>query len=126
MGLWAIFKENRPWGFFDRWAEEKAHTAIAAGTYLMDFTACDAGEAWVLEAVSAYNDTRAVRVIITVFTAGGVDVSLLDQDTPGAGERACWSGRVTLKATDYVRLYFADTVIDDVLTATVWGYKMQV
>jgi len=114
------------WGYSDRWVVDLGETKDGDGNYEKSTTAVGAGEVYVLQAVTFYNET-GVRGQASVWGMGGVNYLCLARDSaPAINEVVRWTGKLVLKQGDYVRVQQLNCINNDVLNVKVWGYKMKV
>jgi hypothetical protein len=114
------------WTYDDRWVEDFGGTKSGDGSYTESSTAVPAGEVWVLEHAFCINDTGARGAILIYATMSAVDCRLVQNGAPAQAELVTWTGRVTLKEGDVVKMIQYTCLNGDVISAAVCGYKMKV
>jgi hypothetical protein len=113
-------------GYTDRWAEDAAGIKSGAGTYQYDTAAVPSGYVYVAAVVSLLNITGA-RGMCRLFAMGGANyVCLAATVTPAQYVPTIFTGMITLKEGDYLRLTQLSCQDGDVLYGGVYGYKMAI
>lgn len=117
---------NKIFGYYDRYAEAVENLNPGAGGVALAFTAVSAGEIWVIQGITALDNTSNPTAIELGILAPGISLSVYRVASPGVGVPACWGGQLVLKAGDYVRIWFSGVVAGDDIYAKAWGYKMKI
>lgn len=123
-GAWIPLK--LVWAYTDRFAQADSELDSPGGAVDIDLTAVPAGEVWKIEGISARDQDSAITSIFFTLRYSGGGHHVFVQPSPVLGLWDAWTGMLTLKATDYVRVTFNGTVLHDRLYARAWGYKMDI
>lgn len=122
--LWR--KLNLTWGYNDRWVENLGTPADAGGGYFKASTAVPAGEVWTLQSIALSNQSGVRGIAFLGLICGGVTCILACNAAPPLNIPVLVTGAFTLKAGDIAFVQQLATVLNDVIVASVTGYKMKV
>ena len=117
--------DNVLWGFNDDWHESAGLTMPSDGAFTASTTAVPAGWVYVAQAITMRNPTgqrgeAIIRLISSVAAA-----TLAYSASLVAKEPLIHSNEVSLVEGDTVLFYMGACLEDDVIEATVWGYKLK-
>jgi len=115
---------NLIFGYYDRYAAQGSDLNPGAGPLTKTLPAVPAGEIWVVQMISASNQSRACTMMLGA-NLGGIDVWAYRFVGGAAGDWAVWSGQIVLKQDDYIEVYFANNQAGDDLYWRAAGYKMK-
>jgi len=119
-------KLNLTWGVYDRLSQDLGGVVGGAGTYTKASTAVPAGYVHVIYGITFTNNTGARGWITFAATIGGVVLYVARYATPVAVMPYTMLGPFVLLGADVITVSQASCVLNDVITAGIWGYKMQV
>lgn len=114
------------WGYEDTLAVVKSELSAAAGQNVLDTAAFAAGFVYVVQAIVGIDINSNPSQIRLLAVSSGNFVPLLQTATPGADTPVLWTGHMTLKEGDYIRVRFQGCTLNDDLYVYVLGYKMAV
>jgi len=117
---------NIPFGYNDRYLEEKSNLNATAGTNVLLSTVVPAGEVWVANSLVGVNATTNPTAIRLGIYDGATYYTLFEKLTPGSNARVSLNVPMYLKAGDYLFAYFSGCVAGDDLYLDANGYKMKV
>lgn len=117
--------QNLLFGYQDRWLEEVVDlNAVAPDTHVLT-AQVPPGEIWILQAASAQNNMRGQQIRFQVYD--GTTVARFSvQTSSAAGVPVAWSGTITLKEDDRIRVSFMLCTAGDDLYVWLMGYKMKI
>jgi len=112
------------WGYSSQVAETLGETKDGNGDFTADSATVAEGEVWVVQHVFLVN-WSGVRggIYLEAIISGGIYL-LAHQEVPVARTGVYWTGELTLKEDDGIRVVQAGCVDKDVIWAGVVGYKM--
>lgn len=114
------------WNYEDTLAVAASNLSAAAGQNVLDTAAFGAGFVYVVQAIVGIDITSAPSQIRLLVVSDGNFVPLKQVATPGVDTPVEWTGHITLKAGDKVRVRFQGCTLNDDLWVYVLGYKMAV
>lgn len=119
-------KSNLLWGYYDRYFEAVSDTEAAVNDTLST-TAVPAGYVYVVNFISAFNNTNAfTRLLVIPWAGASVGPHLIYETNPAAVVPNLWEGAVVLKEDDYIKAEFEGNTLNDDIFLRVWGYKMKI
>jgi hypothetical protein len=121
-----IAQRATPWAYDGRWSEDLGETKSGDGTYSASSTAVPAGEVWVLEHAFCVNTTGARGLLIITAYTTALEHRLVHDPSPAQDEHFGWTGHLTLKEGDYIKILQASCLAGDIIYSGVWGHKMVV
>jgi len=130
-GLWgwdgSVWRKAAlPWGYTGVVNQQVIDLNAAAGQNILSGSAVPAGEVWVIEVISVFNNTTACAKVVVDIVSDGQETELLYETTIVVGQRYIFDGRVTLNVGDYINVYFIDCVAGDDLYMRLHGNRMRV
>ena len=112
--------------FSSLWAEDLGGTKSGNGHYIVASSTVPAGEVWVVQTMSLFNDTGA-RGMIRLLAHGPVpNMALQFKLVPARYEPVIFTGYLPLSAGFYLRALQFSCIDGDLLFGGVLGYKMKV
>ena len=119
-------KDNLPFGYRDRWAEQIGGTKSGDGAWYAATAAVPAGYVYVAQFMFLRNSSGARGARYFAFKSGASSFFVGYTLTPAINIPDIWSGAVLLKEGDTIYMYQSSCLDGDVILAGAWGYKMKV
>ena len=113
------------WGYYDRWYEDLSFTITAEITN-KNSTPVPSGYVYVAQVIQVRDKTRdGTTHQITLLTSDADEAIIAFATGVDKYVPTVWNGGIPLKKGDYVNVGIAAGLVDDVIQAAVWGYKMR-
>lgn len=114
------------WGLSAKWEDNARQTKDGDGNYLRDITAVAAGYVYVLQLAVLGNET-AQRGDAYIALNDGTQAYIAEYaTTPMQYEPVVLRGPVVLQVGDSIRFFQWSCVDNDVVSTSIWGYKMAI
>lgn len=116
---------NTLWGYHDGLVKVASGVLTGDGDKTIYGAAVPAGEVWRVEGINAWNEDSAFTRLLAVAHHSAADVAVVDNPSPGAGERNCWSGVLTLKEGETINAEFYGCTDGDTVHLVFNGYILE-